>query len=267
MIEVREMINTTDLSKIYHDWLQEEINFSTVDNNAIRVDTPFYDRHNDSLILYVIPQENANLIVTDGGYTLDDLEAEGISVTRSKKRKKIFLDQLTSYGVSYDENNNFLFINSNVEKFPNDKHRLLQAMLFTNDLFLTENKRTKSLFLEDVESCFEQHDIRAIEGASFIGSTGLTHKYEFSIAGSVKRNIPDKLIKVLNSPRNEMYAKVLATDVKYTRNVVKQDTYFYTFINNQEKEIASPILSLMEKEEIKVIPFSEREHFVTELGA
>src|SRR5699024_10555608 len=125
MIEVREMINATDLSKIYHDWLQEEINFSTVDNNAIRVDTPFYDRHNDSLILYVIPQENANLIVTDGGYTLDDLEVEGISVTRSKKRKKIFLDQLTSYGVSYDENNNFLFLNYIIEKILINKYRLI----------------------------------------------------------------------------------------------------------------------------------------------
>lgn len=261
------MISATDLSKAYHDWLLEEINFSTVDNNVIRIDTPFYDRHNDSLILYAVPKNNTNLMVTDGGYTLDDLEVEGISVTRSEKRKKIFLDQLTSYGVKYDTENNFLFIDSNVEKFPNDKHRLLQAMLFTNDLFLTENKRTKSLFLEDVENYFEEHDIRALEGASFIGSAGLTHKFEFSIAGSAKRNIPDKLIKVISSPRNEMYAKVLATDVKYNRNVVKPNTLFYTFINNQEKEIAAPIISLMTTEEIQVIPFTEREKFASELGA
>lgn len=80
-------------------------------------------------------------------------------------------------------------------------------------------------------------------------------------------NVPDTLIKVLSSPRNEIYAKVLPTDVKYTRNVVKSSTEFYLVINNQEKEIAAPILSLMETEEIKIIPFSEREKFITELSA
>lgn len=86
-LEVREMVTATDLSKAYHEWLMEEVSFSTVENDVIRIDTPFYDRHNDSLILYVIPAKNTNLTITDGGYTLDDLEAEGISVTRSEKRK------------------------------------------------------------------------------------------------------------------------------------------------------------------------------------
>lgn len=261
------MVTATELSKEYHKWLKEEIRFSTFTNDVIRIDTPFYDRHNDSIILYVIPESKDKLKITDGGYALDDLEADGISITRSKHRKNIFLSQLTSYGVSYDENNNFLYVDSTIENFSNDKHRLLQAMLFTNDMFLTGNKRTKSLFLEDVEAYFASNDIRALEDASFVGSTGLTHKYEFSIPGSQKRNIPDKLIKVLTSPKNEMYAKVLATDVKYTRNVVKPNTVFYTFINNQEKKIAHPILSLMSSEEIRVIPFTERDAFIKELRA
>lgn len=241
--------------------------FSKVDNDAIRIDTPFYDRHNDSLILYVVPYDGTSFMLTDGGYTLDDLEVEGISVTRSKKRKNIFLSQLTSYGVKYNQDDNFLYIESNIENFPDDKHRLLQAMLFTNDLFLTEDRRTKSLFIEDVENYFVENDIRALEGASFTGSTGLTHKFEFSIPGSPKQNIPDKLIKVLTSPRNEMYAKVLTVDVEYTRKAIKRNTEFYTFINNQEKEISSPILSLMKQENIKVIPYSERKQFVAELRA
>ena len=266
-MEVIEMITAAELSKEYHKWLKKEIIFSTLDNDIIRIDTPFYDRHNDSIILYVIPGSDDKLKITDGGYALDDLEADGISITRSKNRRKIFLSQLASYGVNYNENDNFLYIDSTIESFSNDKHRILQAMLFTNDMFLTDNKRTKTLFLEDVEKYFNTNDIRALENASFVGSTGLTHKYEFSIPGSQRRDIPDKLIKVLSSPRNEMYAKVLATDVKYTRNVVKPNTIFYTFINNQEKDIASPILSLMSDEKIKVIPFTDRKSFVTELRA
>ncbi len=267
IMEVIGMVTATEWSKEYHKWLKEEIIFSTLNNDVIRIDTPFYDRHNDSIILYVIPESKDKLKITDGGYVLDDLEAEGISITRSKNRKNIFFSQLTSYGVNYDERNNFLYIDSTMENFSNDKHRLLQAMLFTNDMFLTATKRTKTLFLEDVEAYFDSNDIRALEDASFVGTTGMSHKYEFSIPGSQKRNIPDKLIKVLASPKNEMYAKVLATDVKYTRNVVKPNTVFYTFINNQEKKIESPILSLMSNEGITVIPFTERETFTEELRA
>lgn len=265
--EVIEMVTATELSKTYHEWLKEEIRFSTLDNDIIRIDAPFYDRHNDSIIMYVIPESQDKFRITDGGYVLDDLETDGVSITRSKKRKNILLTQLVSYGVTYDENDNFLYIDSNIESFANDKHRLLQAMLFTNDLFLLENKKTKSIFLEDVEEYIEMNDIRALENASFVGSTGLTHKFEFSIPGSQKKNIPDKLIKVLSSPRNEMYAKALATDVKYTRNVVRPNTDFYTIINNQDKDISSSIKSLMSDEKIKVIPFSNRDAFAEELGA
>lgn len=64
-----------------------------------------------------------------------------------------------------------------------------------------------------------------------------------------------------------MYAKALATDVKYTRNVVRPNTDFYTIINNQDKDISSSIKSLMSDEKIKVIPFSNRDAFAEELGA
>lgn len=267
MTEVVVMMTAAELSKVYYEWLKEEINFSTIENNIIRIDTPFYNRHNDSIILYAILEDEKRIKLTDGGYTLDDLEVEGISITRSKKRRDILLSQLSSYGVSFEEGSNFLYVDSAIERFPNDKHRLLQAMLFTNDLFLTENKKTKSLFIEDVENYFMENDIRAVEGMSYVGTNGLTHKFEFSIPGSPKQNISDKLIKVLSSPNNEMYAKALTTDVRYTRNIVKGNTEFYTIINNQEAEISSPILSLMQEQGIKVIPFLKRGSFIDELGA
>jgi len=36
-----------DLSKVYHSWLLEEIKNSIVENKVIRMDTPFYYRHNN----------------------------------------------------------------------------------------------------------------------------------------------------------------------------------------------------------------------------
>lgn len=261
------MISASDLATAYFKWIKETIEFSSIDSGTIRIDTPFYDRHNDSLILYALPENDDKLTLTDGGYTLDDLEMDNIFVTNSKKRKNILNDQLSAYGVKLDLDNNFLYLDSSISNFPSDKHKLLQAMLFTNDLFLTSRRNTKRIFLEDVQAFFDDNDIRALPDASFMGSTGLTHKFEFSIAGNPKKGVKDKLIKTLNSPSNEMYAKVLATDVRYTKEIMKRPTTFYTIINNSEKPISKSILALLNNENIKTIPFKDRKKFVPELSA
>ncbi|WP_346401361.1 DUF1829 domain-containing protein, partial [Listeria monocytogenes] len=64
----------------------------------------------------------------------------------------------------------------------------------------------------------EKNNIRAFQNANFVGNSGMTHKFEFSIPGI--KNIPDKLIKTLNVPNNEMYAKALTADVKNTAEVL-----------------------------------------------
>jgi len=69
-----------------------------------------------------------SLRITDGGYVVDDLDAEGISITHS--------NQLPSYGVRYNEDNNFLIVDSSIENFAKDKHRLLQAILSISSLLL-----------------------------------------------------------------------------------------------------------------------------------
>lgn len=130
------MITADELSKKYHNWLEEEIMFMTLENDTIRIDTSFYDRHNDSIILYVVPESQNNLTITDGGYLVDDLNTEGISITNSKKRRNIFFNQLTSNGVQYNEDNNFLIVDSSIENFAKDKHRLLQAILSISSLLL-----------------------------------------------------------------------------------------------------------------------------------
>lgn len=260
------MIKLNDLENKYYDWVTEQVKFSQLENEIIRIDTPFYDRHNDSIIMYIV-ESTEGLKITDGGYTIDDLESDGIYINKSPKRRSFLDTQLTSYGVSWDESNNFLSLKTNFNDFPKDKHRLLQAMLFTNDLFLTSNDRAKGVFFEDVQNFMEEYDIRAMENVSLQNPNGLSHKFEFSIAGSKKRAISDKLIKILSSPNNEMYAKALATDVNYARKIVNNETDFYTIINDTNKEIDGSIRAMMDDANIKTIPFSERKNFVEELTA
>lgn len=265
MKEGEEVLSAKELASTYIKWLTENIEFNNIEENIVRIDTPFYDRHNDSLILYAMKKTPTSpLIITDSGYTLDDLEADGIFINRSKRKKNVLYESLNSYGIKLDEDTNELYINTSKGDFPQDKHRLLQAMLFVNDMFLTSKPNTKSFFLEDVEEYLIENNIRAMKGASFIGSSGMNHKFEFSIAGI--KDIPDKLIKVLSSPKNETYAKALVTDVEQTRSALKRPTTFYTFINDTETEVDESMVNLLEQANIVTVPFKKRNEFTPELS-
>lgn len=258
------MINSKQLKEEYANWISNEFEYKELAKTTIRIDTPFFDRHNDSLILYALI-ENDTIKLTDGGYVVDDLESSGVHIFKSKSRTKIFESQLSSYGVKLNNQDNDLFVLTNLKGFPEAKHRLLQAMLFTNDMFMLNKKNTSHVFFDDVADFLEDNNIRAFQNALFTGSGGMSHKFEFSIPGI--KNIPDKLIKTLNLPNNETYAKALTADVNYTSGVLKRPTQFYAFINDTEKDIKSDIKSLLNFENINIIPFSKRNDYIKELSS
>lgn len=258
------MLTANKLAKIYQEWIKQEVVFNNIESNVVRIDTPFFDRHNDSIIIYAVNNLDNSITLTDGAYTIDDLEVDGVNLMRSPAKLRILSEQLNLYGVKLATDDMSLFVKTNLEDFPSAKHRLVQAMLFTNDMFLSSYKHSKNFFLEDVAQFLEENDIRAMRNAQFTGSTGMIHKYEFSISGI--RDIPDKLIKVLNSPTNDIYAKALTTDVKYTNDVVTRPTTFYAIVNDSEKKIRPSIKSLLEEENIKVINFSEKSEYIPELS-
>lgn len=259
------MFNSNDLKKKYNKWITSEFEYHDLDKGVVRIDAPFYDRHNDSLILYALIDKFGVIKLTDGGYVLDDLESSGVYIFKSSQRKKLLKSQLQSYGVQLDTEDHSLFVNTNIEDFPSSKHRLLQAMLFTNDMFMLNKRNNTQVFFEDVAQFLESNNIRAFQNASFTGASGMVHKFEFSIPGI--KHIPDKLIKTLNVPNNEMYAKALTTDVHNTAEVVSRPTNFYVFINDTEKEIKPDIISLLKHEKIKVVPFSLKNEYIEELSS
>lgn len=77
------------LKKEYLDWYNQTLEFSNLSNNVVRIDTPFKDNSLDNLIIYALYDQSRDMItLTDDGYTIFDLENNGISLNKSKKRKR-----------------------------------------------------------------------------------------------------------------------------------------------------------------------------------
>lgn len=89
------------LKKEYLDWYKQELEFSNLSNNVVRIDSPFKDSSLDNLVIYAIYDHTNDLItLTDDGYTIFGLENNGVFINKSKSvrvyLKNIFLHMVLS---------------------------------------------------------------------------------------------------------------------------------------------------------------------------
>jgi len=115
----------------YSVWLQDKTALREIHDNCIEITTPYLDRHNDCLQIYV-RRTNGHFVLTDDGYILDDLELSGCKID-NPKRKETLITALNGFGVH--RNGRALEVRASKNDFASKKHNLLQAMLAVNDLF------------------------------------------------------------------------------------------------------------------------------------
>jgi hypothetical protein len=125
----------------YVEWLKQGISIESFED-ACEITTPFLDRHNDHLQIYVKKSGNGFLL-TDDGYIINDLKLSGCELT-TERRNQILQSVLNGYGVNL--NGDELFLKASAENFPQRKHNFIQAILSVNDLFVMSKPLVKSFF-------------------------------------------------------------------------------------------------------------------------
>src|SRR5260370_29641041 len=175
-------VDCEKLVAAYVDWLKAKTAMAGIDDTC-EITTPFLDRHNDRLQIYV-RKGGHGLRLSDDGYIIGDLETSGCALESSQRREML---QTILKGFGVQEQDGELFIESSTETFPKKKHALLQAMMTVNDMFMTSKHRVASLFIEDVQHFLEDHEVRFTPNVDFVGKSGYSHKFDFVIPRSRKR--------------------------------------------------------------------------------
>lgn len=250
-------IDCKKLVDSYVEWLRQRMTTADV-NGVCEITTPFLDRHNDRLQIYVRKTE-VGFRLTDDSYIIGDLESSGCTVrtpTRQAMLKSVLL------GFAIHENEGELFVDATPENFPQKKHALLQAMISINDMFMTSKPTVHSLFIEDVRAFLEANDTRYSPGVTFTGQSGFPHRFDFVIPKSKVR--PERLLRAINHPTREAAQNVLFawTDIRHTRPV---EPRAYAVLND-EQQIKTEVLDALHSYEIKPILWSRRNEFVAELS-
>ena len=114
----------------YLHWVRTNTVETLLSNGWTEIATPFMDRHNDGLVIYV-KEEHEEIILSDNGYIIRDMELYGLAVNR---RMEAIQNFLRGYGVTVTDNKE-LQLKTTMQAYPAKQHLLLQAMMSVS-LFL-----------------------------------------------------------------------------------------------------------------------------------
>lgn len=247
------------LVNLYADWLKERVRLKTI-GDVCELTTPFIDRHNDYLQIYV-KGTSSGLLLTDDGYTIRDLEMSGLEFN-TDRRKNELKSILNGLGVTLHGDS--LEVEARPDNFPQKKHNLLQAMLAINDLFVLAPQKVASFFKEDVEKYLSLHDIRFTKDINFIGKSGFNHHFDFVIPPSKKE--PERVLRTINSPtKNNVSAMIFSWDD--ARKVRSENSIAIAVLNDLDKEITPDTVHALKAYEIEPIAWSKRDKYIDKLAA
>lgn len=250
-------INGEDLIEDYITWLRQGAKSGTTDG-YVEITTPFLDRHNDRLQIYVIGEDD-KLTLTDDGYIIGDLKANGLELN-TQKRKAIIESILNGFGVKLDKE--CLMVEADRASFAKKKHDLIQAMLAINDLYVMSQPLVENFFVEDVEECLKTHNIRFTPKIKLVGKSGFDQTFDFVIPASDTK--PERIVKVINSPEKQTITPIIFAWVDI-KDVRPANSTAYVFLNDQDKEVSFEVVQAFENYGMKAIEWSNKEKALVEL--
>ncbi len=245
----------------YLKWIKDNTIVKTIEEGKIcSISTPFLDRHNDHLDIYLF-KDNGTIRLTDNGYTLADLKMSGFEIN-TPKRESILKTALNGFGVKMNSTDE-LFVDATVNNIGQKKHYLLQAILAVNDMFNLSQETVYSLFKEDVELYFKSNGIFYSKDIKLTGKSGFDHNIDFLIPASKSK--PERLIKAINSAKKDsVLSSIMAfNDINQTRETKTKN---YVVYNDVEKEVSKDVIGALDNYGVKHIPWSIKESCLEEFS-
>jgi hypothetical protein len=244
----------------YRSWLKDRTIVRSTHPDWVEITTPFIDRHNDSIQLYV-RSDNGGFRLTDDGHTLRDLEISGC-LLNTPKRQSLLRTAIAGFAV--EESDGILSVRTSRDNFSARKHALVQAILAVNDLFYTAGSTTRSLFKEDVAAWLDAAEIRYLPDVPFVGRSGYVHHFDFAIPRS--RSAPERIVKAVNHPNKET-AQTLIFSWLDSREERPSDSQALAVLNDRDRTIPTSVIDALAHYEIGTVLWTEREIVRPKLAA
>lgn len=252
-------MNTENLVDQYFSWLKSKTAWREI-NGWTEITTPYLDRHNDYIQIY-LRKNGDEWELTDDGETLIDLIQSGCELD-TPRRKALLQTTLNGFGMHLA--NGAITVKTKQDSFALRKHNLIQAILAVNDLFYLARASVESFFFEDVALWMDDADIRYTQRVKFSGRTGYDHLFDFVVPKSKKE--PERILRVVNNPAKDQANAVILSWVD-TKEARPSNSVAYAVLNDKERTISDGVVEALRNYDINPLPWSQRAEFRERLAA
>lgn len=243
----------------YYKWLMDNTSWRQI-NEVMEITTPFLNRHNDFIQIYIQQLDNGCIRFTDLGETIADLEMSGCDIQKGR-RKKLLTQTINGFGVRLDGDD--LFVDTTKENFFLAKHSLLQAIMSVDDIFYSAKPANpEAFFFEDVEAWLDSLEIRYTPRVTLVGRSQFQNYFDFAIPRS--KNSKERLIKLVNRPTSDAARLALFSwsDIQEER-----EASFYVIYRKPENKDDANFKTAFNSYDATPIPWDSREKFASSLAA
>jgi hypothetical protein len=240
----------------YLSWLRQGLQVEQVSERCCIIATPFLDRHNDEIEIYV-ERRGSGLWITDDGYTLADLDHGGVKLD-TEKRSTHLKHILRGFGVKVEGSE--ICVETTERDFPQRKHNLIQAILAVNDMFVMGKESVLELFKEDVEKFLRLKGIPIFRDFKLSGKSGFDHKFDIGLPAI--NNHPEGVVQAINKLTKDRATSLafMVADVELARG--RNHLRAFAFINDEEDVPNSENLSALSAYNIQSFRWTKREESV-----
>lgn len=244
----------------YAEWLRRGIQAEVVENDIVELTTPFLDRHNDHLQIYV-KRVDGHFVLSDEGETIFDLASSGVDVKQPRRRETI---EGLARGFGVQTERGRLYVEASRSNLGQRTHSLIQAMLSVNDMYVLARSRVASFFWEDVREFLRESDVRFTTRVKLSGRSGYDHSIDFLIPSSKER--PDRLLQTASNANKAFVSNALfaINDVRQAR---QETIAAYALLDDREREIHPEVMEAFAAYDVRAAGWSDRESLVEELVA
>jgi len=240
----------------YMAWMKESVELREM-GDWVQITTPYLDRHNDFIQIYAASDPQGNIVMSDDGYTIADLEHSGCRID-TPKRKELLETTLRGFGVKREDGE--LVVHASRTSFPLKKHNLIQAILGVNDLFYLAQPTVQSVFYEDVMAWLDANGVRYTPNVKFTGQSGYDHRFDFVVPKSAK--MPERFIQTINRPTRDKAESVAFSwiDTSKTRSA---DARAFAVINDAQTDVPAPVLEALTSYSVEPVLWGARSRAVS----
>lgn len=181
-----------DLAREYLAWLKDRLHTVRRGERSV-LSTPFLDPFHDGIEI-VLDHAGGDLILHDGGRTLENLLDMGIQIDKSERRQQIIRHAIAGCGVEWVDGR--LQTIATPDALAQRAHFLLTAVSRLNDLWMSAAPRSTGDFFALVKEYMDERNSHYIANVPIPGKT-VAHHMDFVV--SLGRG-KERLVKLVASP-------------------------------------------------------------------